>query len=891
MKISEFRIFRYGPLGDTGTLKMGNFTILWGKNEKGKTLIVDALLKMLIERNYNLFSRINRISERPEGYVIVNYKGTYYKLPEEGYLTDDISADDFRNIFVIRDSDLTIVDEDDYYTDVTGRLTGSRTREINNIMEELSKLGKITDTGRFRNRAIDYYLKDRIDDARYLLSKIPNLIEDLQESDFENIEVELMLKRKELESVKNKLEQLNIASKREKYAKGSNLLNNLHTMLSQWKEYEIYDSEDADRWVQLERDLGNKKKDLENKENELKEKQDNYEELLKEKEDIDKELKEVDKKKSLADKLKELIDKKNELEKQQMIKCKDNIKRLEDKLEARKKEKAKLDNAWHYITVNNIRGRIQNLKSATQTLEKSTALKKLFSMLMIFTFIIGAVSILGGAVFNILWLLIIGVVFGVVGVGFGILQHRMIVTEKMEDSWESLIKTLSPLFEGIELKPDNLEYNIEALEKSRNDMEVDVRALQREYENEMKNCEELKRSIYDIDVEIKKLVGELDFEFKEDMNLYLGDISNIYKEYDALYGAQNELSGKIGEIGKHIESLQKNIEKMKEDIEKLENDIEELKKKYGLETYEELKEKIETKARIEGEITKIRESLRTLFDYKDDELDKEIEAWENSLRELEEFKDKALDVKYDESLQQKLSNEYKRLNEEIEDLESRIEEYEEEFSDIVGRARDALVCDDPEAILSPLEPDEEIVCRGIRDLERIYELLNTFISNNEKRREYIMIARKIFEEMRREEERKIKQLFGEDSSVIKYFRRITGGLYVDVTYDSDAQIIKVKRNDGLELSVNQLSGGAWDQLYFAIRLSLAERILDEKGFFILDDPFIKADPDRLKELFEILKDLSQEGWQIIYLSSKGEVKELAEGEFRGVINYVSVDLL
>ncbi|MCD6370570.1 MAG: hypothetical protein J7L63_03640, partial [Thermoplasmata archaeon] len=120
---------------------------------------------------------------------------------------------------------------------------------------------------------------------------------------------------------------------------------------------------------------------------------------------------------------------------------------------------------------------------------------------------------------------------------------------------------------------------------------------------------------------------------------------------------------------------------------------------------------------------------------------------------------------------------------------------------------------------------------------------------------------------------------------------ITGGLYVDVTYDSDAQIIKVKRNDGLELSVNQLSGGAWDQLYFAIRLSLAERILDEKGFFILDDPFIKADPDRLKELFEILKDLSQEGWQIIYLSSKGEVKELAEGEFRGVINYVSVDLL
>ncbi len=66
-----------------------------------------------------------------------------------------------------------------------------------------------------------------------------------------------------------------------------------------------------------------------------------------------------------------------------------------------------------------------------------------------------------------------------------------------------------------------------------------------------------------------------------------------------------------------------------------------------------------------------------------------------------------------------------------------------------------------------------------------------------------------------------------------------------------------------------LAGGAYDQLYFSIRLALAEKILKGKtGFFILDDPFIKSDHKRLAKQMDLLKKISKLGWQIIYFSSK-----------------------
>ncbi len=57
----------------------------------------------------------------------------------------------------------------------------------------------------------------------------------------------------------------------------------------------------------------------------------------------------------------------------------------------------------------------------------------------------------------------------------------------------------------------------------------------------------------------------------------------------------------------------------------------------------------------------------------------------------------------------------------------------------------------------------------------------------------------------------------------------------------------------------------------------------------MDDPFIKADPDRLRRQIETLKRITELGWQVMYFSAKGEIKEaLREDIDCGNINYVEL---
>ncbi|HXZ94684.1 MAG TPA: hypothetical protein VEG28_02080, partial [Dehalococcoidia bacterium] len=142
----------------------------------------------------------------------------------------------------------------------------------------------------------------------------------------------------------------------------------------------------------------------------------------------------------------------------------------------------------------------------------------------------------------------------------------------------------------------------------------------------------------------------------------------------------------------------------------------------------------------------------------------------------------------------------------------------------------------------------------------------------------------------KEEREKVSRLFGSDSPISKYFSEITNRLYEEVLFDQETGKIQVKQRDGVILGVEKLSGGAYDQLYLCIRLALGERLLKGgKGFFVLDDPFIKADPVRLQRQIQTLKKISELGWQVVYFSAKGEIKDaLKEDINKGTINYVEV---
>ena len=176
----------------------------------------------------------------------------------------------------------------------------------------------------------------------------------------------------------------------------------------------------------------------------------------------------------------------------------------------------------------------------------------------------------------------------------------------------------------------------------------------------------------------------------------------------------------------------------------------------------------------------------------------------------------------------------------------------------------------------------------MKDLPIAREKLQEFISVYHGRSAYTHAAINILEQIGAEEEKKVQDLFGPGSAVSKYFARITDNLYTEVSLNREKGMVEVLRSDGRKLDAWQLSGGAYDQLYLCIRISLGEKLLQgEKGFFILDDPFLKSDTRRLMNQIEFLRDLAGHGWQIIFFTAKDEVKTvLAEAIDQGEVNLV-----
>jgi uncharacterized protein YhaN len=260
-------------------------------------------------------------------------------------------------------------------------------------------------------------------------------------------------------------------------------------------------------------------------------------------------------------------------------------------------------------------------------------------------------------------------------------------------------------------------------------------------------------------------------------------------------------------------------------------------------------------------------------------LGQNLEYWEKEVSTFEEYRDKAEDVRYSEEAMLGLERERQYLDEKLEEMNHKIGSFQKSMADVERRVNEILRLE-----------DEYLHCGTLVDLEAIKQELQKFIDENETKRDDVLGAIAILEEIEMEEREKVAQLFDRESLISKYFGKITGGLYEEVTLNQEIGEIEVKRRDGVNLGAEKLSGGAYDQLYLSIRLALGEKLMKgSKGFFILDDPFIKADPDRLLRQIEMLKRISGSGWQVMYFSAKEEIENaLSEDIKKGAVHRIEI---
>jgi len=367
---------------------------------------------------------------------------------------------------------------------------------------------------------------------------------------------------------------------------------------------------------------------------------------------------------------------------------------------------------------------------------------------------------------------------------------------------------------------------------------------------------------------------------KKDPEEYLAHIKDFKEEH---FKKSKELE--IIRIEK--ESLGNKIKGFKEDripkkeimIKRATDEIDNVRRKSGEDSLEEYITKLKSKQDCEKLIGEQRSILNSLFGQRSTTVEENILHWDEEVVGLEKYKDKATALKYDENRISELKEEEKALHENTEKLTENMGIIREEMAGVERKTNEIL----------PLA-EEHLYCQTSVDLKAVKEKLQAFLDEKEGDKDNALEVIRIFEKMEMEEKEKVSELFGQESSISKYFNGITDGFYEEVLFNQDREKIEVTRKDEVILEAEKLSGGAYDQLYLSIRLALGEKLLKgNKAFFILDDPFVKADIERLHRQVETLKNISKLGWQVLYFSAKDEIKDAMKDDMdSGAVKYIEV---
>lgn len=754
MKIKEFALHRYGPLKDTGRVTPGAFTLFFGENEEGKTLTIDALIKLLLGKKIGLFKdEIDRVEEKPDGYVVLEKQdGQEIKLPEHGTLPEvaGISAEECRNLFIIRNSELSIANEAQFYTNITDRLTGLRSEQIQKVIQKLRQLGRLTPSGVLADSKEMEHIKGRLQKAREIQEDARKLLEEARKQGWDELEAAIVETEEKLEELRRVRHQQEVARRYWQFKNGSAWLEQLQETEKMLERFREIDDSVLTRWLQLQHSLQEKEEEITALRKKLAANDTKWEELRKEFLEADLRYK--------------------------------NLKERKENFDSR------------------IRPLLINFHNQETEVNQNLAKRK-------FYLAVSGISLL------ILLLSLAGL----------ILSFRALFQALAAVSAVLLIISLFRYFAGIVKK------------------QADLRRLE---------------------TEIVHQAGDLGFsaatvaELQAEASGFLNSFAELEDYHQRLQAEAEAYQKEIRELREHT------LPEYEEKRRKLNEQLQQLQVSTGSDTLEDLRRMLAEKKKWEQRFQEAYNSLKATFGLPAEKNIAEISYWQEKVARArpEPLPDEPL--AFDETA-------VGRLDAAIAETETRVNEMRQQFARFQERLREI-----ERTVNENIYPrgGEHLFCHTIRDLESVLGILKEFETDVTRRAELALEAIEIFQEIEAEEQQRVVELFGEQSGISRIFSEITGGLYIRVAYDQVQKKIRILRKDEVWLEARQLSGGAYDQLYIAIRLALGEKLIaDGSGFFIFDDPFLKSDSYRLRNQMAILKHIVKQGWQVLYFSAKEEV--------------------
>ena len=133
-----------------------------------------------------------------------------------------------------------------------------------------------------------------------------------------------------------------------------------------------------------------------------------------------------------------------------------------------------------------------------------------------------------------------------------------------------------------------------------------------------------------------------------------------------------------------------------------------------------------------------------------------------------------------------------------------------------------------------------------------------------------MAVHRVLEDLRKEENTKIEQGL-RSKAVLIPLSRLTKR-YNSFSLQDDKLMVSDPYHD---FTLADLSTGAQEQILLALRIGFAVKTLKRNSLFlILDDAFQYSDWERREWLMDMVVDLAQNGWQILYFTMDDHIKKL-----------------
>ena len=774
MKIKHLSIKSHKVLKDKEYPFQPGFNLIFGFNEQGKSLTLDTLVKLLFGKDSKKFENINRVKEDPAQFgsfvsLQTNQNGQkeVLKLQGKPNLTDlvGLSADECQNLFLIRNSNLSIgqdlADQDKFYTNLTDRLTGLKTQEIQSVKKELRNWAELTEkTDDFQSTDKNLKLKDRLNQAQDLIAtdgKITQLIQQDKKqkwSDQETLAVEL---RQKLISVAQKLGQLETAKQKQQYQLLLEKITQYQQLTSRLESLKKISQQQLNEYQLAQQDLEN----LKEAETELKQ---------------------------------ELETKKQKLEQEEQ-----QYSDISQKINQQNKINEEFKN--------------QVGPELVQLTKQSADLK--------------AVQIKPWKIGSFISSLLL-----MVSLAVYILQPTAIILSFIAIFFITTVLS-------------SLKYFVYIQKQQKLDTQL----------------EEIKLNLAKYGIREKELDNILEKTYQ-----YNQQFEQLKNQQATLQAMQKQTKADISEK----ESKRNTLQSRKEQTLKK---ITEIKGGCQVKNLAELEEKLNKKRVLENQQQKLEALITDQLDTAPNEQNN-LASWKTKIQRMKYLEKIEIDLTYSQEL-------VEELTQQKQDLEFNLEQLKQQLSSLKNQLHD-LEKEINQVLKDRTEP---LVCENMNDLIQAQQEIQDFIEFHYHQRQQAIDAIKILNTIEKQEKEKVGELFGPKSIISQYFKEITNNRYDTVTFDQPTGNIMVNlRSEEIFLPAENLSAGAYDQLYFAIRLGLGQKLLDNQaGFFILDDPFIKSDQKRLRQQLDMLLNFSKNGWQIIYFSAKNEVRDYLENKVNNLI--------